>query len=163
MEELVKDKMLYPSFASGETLGGVARKLETITLCEAAGFDTIIIETVGVGKVKPPFTAWLIFPFIKISGAGDGARNKARNHGNGRALLSLIKRMVTILKENLAKLNLIERYICSLPKNQVGHQLLLLAVQLLMKVVPCGKLFKILGTDESNYFFETKNKTNIGC
>ena len=47
MEELVKDKNAFirPS-ASGETLGGVARKTrETITLCEAAGFDTILIET----------------------------------------------------------------------------------------------------------------------
>ncbi len=52
MEELVKDKNAYirPS-ASGETLGGVARKTrETITLCEAGGFDVIIIETVGVGQ-----------------------------------------------------------------------------------------------------------------
>jgi LAO/AO transport system kinase len=52
MEELVKDQNAYirPS-ASGETLGGVARKTrETITLCEAAGFDTILIETVGVGQ-----------------------------------------------------------------------------------------------------------------
>ena len=52
MEELVKDPNAYirPS-ASGDTLGGVARKTrETITLCEACGFDTIIIETVGVGQ-----------------------------------------------------------------------------------------------------------------
>ena len=52
MEDLVKDKNVFirPS-ASGETIGGVARKTrETIILCEAAGFDTIIIETVGVGQ-----------------------------------------------------------------------------------------------------------------
>jgi LAO/AO transport system kinase len=52
MDELVKDENAYirPS-ASGDTLGGVARKTrETITLCEACGFDTIIIETVGVGQ-----------------------------------------------------------------------------------------------------------------
>ena len=44
MEELVKDENAFirPS-ASGETLGGVARKTrETIILCEACGFDTII-------------------------------------------------------------------------------------------------------------------------
>ena len=36
---------------SGDSLGGVARKTrEAITLCEAAGFDIIIIETVGVGQ-----------------------------------------------------------------------------------------------------------------
>jgi LAO/AO transport system kinase len=50
MDELVKDEnSIHPS-ASGDT-GGVARKTrETITLCEACGFDTIIIETVGVGQ-----------------------------------------------------------------------------------------------------------------
>jgi LAO/AO transport system kinase len=65
-----KIKCVYPS-ASGETLGGVAVKLETITLCEAAGFDIIIIETVGVGQAKQLFTVWLIFSVVKISGAGD--------------------------------------------------------------------------------------------
>ena len=52
MEDLVKEKNAFirPS-ASGETLGGVARKTrETIILCEAAGFDVILIETVGVGQ-----------------------------------------------------------------------------------------------------------------
>ena len=52
MADLVKESNAYirPS-ASGNSLGGVARKTrETIILCEAAGFDTIIIETVGVGQ-----------------------------------------------------------------------------------------------------------------
>jgi LAO/AO transport system kinase len=51
MDELVKDENAYirPS-ASGDTLGGVEKHRETITLCEACGFDTIIIETVGVGQ-----------------------------------------------------------------------------------------------------------------
>ena len=74
MEELVKDKNAYirPS-ASGETLGGVARKTrETITLCEAAGFDTIIIETVGVGQSETAVHSMVdFFLLLKISGAGD--------------------------------------------------------------------------------------------
>ena len=52
MEALVTDKNAFirPS-PSGNSLGGVARKTrESILLCEAAGFDTIIIETVGVGQ-----------------------------------------------------------------------------------------------------------------
>jgi LAO/AO transport system kinase len=41
---------IRPSPSAG-SLGGVARKTrETIVLCEAAGFDTIIVETVGVGQ-----------------------------------------------------------------------------------------------------------------
>jgi LAO/AO transport system kinase len=74
MEELVKDKNAYirPS-ASGETLGGVARKTrETITLCEAAGFDIIIIETVGVGQSETAVHSMVdFFLLLKISGAGD--------------------------------------------------------------------------------------------
>ncbi len=74
MEELVKDKNAYirPS-ASGETLGGVARKTrETITLCEAAGFDTIVIETVGVGQSETAVHSMVdFFLLLKISGAGD--------------------------------------------------------------------------------------------
>lgn len=74
MEELVKDKNAYirPS-ASGETLGGVARKTrETIILCEAAGFDTIFIETVGVGQSETAVHSMVdFFLLLKISGAGD--------------------------------------------------------------------------------------------
>jgi LAO/AO transport system kinase len=74
MEELVKDKNAYirPS-ASGETLGGVARKTrETITLCEACGFDTIIIETVGVGQSETAVHSMVdFFLLLKIAGAGD--------------------------------------------------------------------------------------------
>jgi LAO/AO transport system kinase len=74
MEELVKDKNAYirPS-ASGETLGGVARKTrEAITLCEACGFDTILIETVGVGQSETAVHSMVdFFLLLKISGAGD--------------------------------------------------------------------------------------------
>jgi LAO/AO transport system kinase len=74
MEELVKDPNAFirPS-ASGDTLGGVARKTrETITLCEAAGFDTIIIETVGVGQSETAVHSMVdFFLLLKIAGAGD--------------------------------------------------------------------------------------------
>lgn len=74
MEELVKDENAYirPS-ASGDTLGGVARKTrETIILCEACGFDTIIIETVGVGQSETAVHSMVdFFLLLKISGAGD--------------------------------------------------------------------------------------------
>lgn len=74
MEELVKDENAFirPS-ASGENLGGVARKTrESIILCEAAGFDTIIIETVGVGQSETAVHSMVdFFLLLKISGAGD--------------------------------------------------------------------------------------------
>lgn len=74
MEELVKDTNAYirPS-ASGETLGGVARKTrEAIILCEACGFDTIIIETVGVGQSETAVHSMVdFFLLLQIAGAGD--------------------------------------------------------------------------------------------
>ncbi len=74
MEELVKDENAFirPS-ASGETLGGVARKTrETIILCEAAGFNTLLIETVGVGQSETAVHSMVdFFLLLKISGAGD--------------------------------------------------------------------------------------------
>ncbi len=74
MEELVKDENAYirPS-ASGETLGGVARKTrESIILCEACGFDVVIIETVGVGQSETAVHLMVdFFLLLKLSGAGD--------------------------------------------------------------------------------------------
>jgi LAO/AO transport system kinase len=47
---------------SGGTLGGVARMTrETMLLCEAAGFDVIIVETVGWAKASPRWRPWWIF------------------------------------------------------------------------------------------------------
>jgi LAO/AO transport system kinase len=54
-------------------LGGVARKTrETITLCEACGFDIILIETVGVGQSETAVHSMSdFFLLLKIAGAGD--------------------------------------------------------------------------------------------
>lgn len=74
MEGLVKEANAYirPS-ASGDTLGGVARKTrETIILCEAAGFDVILIETVGVGQSETAVHSMTdFFLLLKLAGAGD--------------------------------------------------------------------------------------------
>jgi LAO/AO transport system kinase len=74
MEELSSDENAYirPSPSSG-SLGGVARKTrETIILCEAAGFDTIFIETVGVGQSETAVHSMVdFFLLLQIAGAGD--------------------------------------------------------------------------------------------
>ncbi|MEP3837572.1 MAG: methylmalonyl Co-A mutase-associated GTPase MeaB [Algibacter sp.] len=74
MEALVKDNNAFirPS-ASGDSLGGVARKTrESIILCEAAGFDVIIIETVGVGQSETTVHSMVdFFLLLKLAGAGD--------------------------------------------------------------------------------------------
>lgn len=74
MEELVKEENAFirPS-ASGNSLGGVARKTrESIILCEAAGFDLILIETVGVGQSETAVHSMTdFFLLLKLAGAGD--------------------------------------------------------------------------------------------
>lgn len=74
MEELVKDENAYirPS-ASGNSLGGVARKTrESIILCEACGFDTILVETVGVGQSETAVQSMVdFFLLLNLAGAGD--------------------------------------------------------------------------------------------
>jgi len=63
---------IRPSPSAGK-LGGVARKTrETIILCEAAGFDTILIETVGVGQSETSVHTMVdFFLLLMLAGAGD--------------------------------------------------------------------------------------------
>lgn len=74
MEELSNDKNAFirPS-PTGGTLGGVARKTrEIIILCEAAGFDVIFIETVGVGQSETVVHSMVdFFLLLMLAGAGD--------------------------------------------------------------------------------------------
>jgi LAO/AO transport system kinase len=74
MEELAGDKNAYirPSPSAG-SLGGVARKTrEAIILCEAAGFDHVFIETVGVGQSETVVHSMSdFFLLLMLAGAGD--------------------------------------------------------------------------------------------
>lgn len=74
MEELSADKYAFirPS-PSGGSLGGVAGKTrESIILCEAAGFETIIVETVGVGQSETAVHSMVdFFLLLMLAGAGD--------------------------------------------------------------------------------------------
>jgi LAO/AO transport system kinase len=74
MHQLSSDKNAFirPSPNSG-TLGGVANKTrESIILCEAAGFDIILIETVGVGQSETTVNNLVdFFLLLMLAGAGD--------------------------------------------------------------------------------------------
>lgn len=74
MQELsVNEKVFIRPSAAGVTLGGVARKTrESIYLCEAAGFDVILIETVGVGQSETLVHSMVdFFLLLMLAGAGD--------------------------------------------------------------------------------------------
>lgn len=74
MGSLAQHENVYirPSPTSG-SLGGVARKTrETILLCEAAGYDTVFVETVGVGQSEITVHSMVdVFLLLGIAGAGD--------------------------------------------------------------------------------------------
>lgn len=74
MEELSRDPNAFirPS-PSGDSLGGVARKTrETMLVCEAAGYDVIIVETVGVGQSEVTVASMVdLFMLLQLPGAGD--------------------------------------------------------------------------------------------
>lgn len=74
MEKLAQhpDSFIRPSPSAG-SLGGVARKTrETIILCEAAGFDKVFVETVGVGQSETACHSMVdFFLLIQVAGTGD--------------------------------------------------------------------------------------------
>lgn len=69
---LRQDAFIRPSPSAG-SLGGVARKTrETVILCEAAGFNTIFIETVGVGQSETACHSMVdFFLLLQVTGTGD--------------------------------------------------------------------------------------------
>jgi LAO/AO transport system kinase len=74
MEELARqpNAFIRPSPA-GQTLGGVARKTrETMLVCEAAGYDVIVVETVGVGQSETAVASMVdFFLLLQLPNAGD--------------------------------------------------------------------------------------------
>jgi LAO/AO transport system kinase len=167
MEELVKDKNAFirPS-ASGETLGGVARKTrETITLCEAAGFDTILIETVGVGQSETAVHSMVdFFLLLKISGAGDELQGIKRGIMEMADLIVINKADAdNIKKANLAKVEF-HRALHLFPAKKSGWTAL---------ATTCSSIsgdgienvWKIIGdfltlTKSNHYFFEKRKEQN---
>lgn len=74
MEQLsTSDKAFIRPSPSAGSLGGVARKTrETIVLCEAAGFDTVFVETVGVGQSETAVHSMVdFFLLLQVAGTGD--------------------------------------------------------------------------------------------
>ena len=74
MERLsVEESAFIRPSSSGGALGGVARKTrETMIVCEAAGFDVMIVETVGVGQSETTVASMVdFFLVLMLSGAGD--------------------------------------------------------------------------------------------
>ena len=107
METLCNDPNAFirPSPSAG-SLGGVARKTrETILLCEAAGYDVIFIETVGVGQSETAVHSMSdFFLLLMLSGAGDDLQGIKRGIMEMSDLIAITKADGNnIDKANMAK------------------------------------------------------------
>ena len=97
---LEKDAFIRPSPSAG-SLGGVARKTrETIVLCEAAGYDNIFVETVGVGQSETAVHSMVdFFLLIQLAGTGDELQGIKRGIMEMADGIVINKPTVIILKE----------------------------------------------------------------
>lgn len=107
METLCNDPNAFirPSPSAG-SLGGVARKTrESIILCEAAGFDTIFIETVGVGQSETAVHSMVdFFLLLMLAGAGDELQGIKRGIMEMADLIAITKADgENVQKANMAK------------------------------------------------------------
>lgn len=107
METLVHNPNAFirPSPSAG-SLGGVARKTrESVVLCEAAGFDVIFIETVGVGQSETAVHSMVdLFLLLQISGAGDELQGIKRGIMEMADTVAITKADgANVQKANLAK------------------------------------------------------------
>jgi len=105
MNELACDPLAFirPS-PSGSTLGGVASKTrETLLLCEAFGFDYVLVETVGVGQSETAVANMVdLFVMLLQPGAGDDLQ------GIKRGILELVD-LVVVTKDDGENQNIISK------------------------------------------------------
>lgn len=168
MEKLSRsdNSFIRPSPTSG-VLGGVARKTrETIIACEAAGYDIILIETVGVGQSEITVRSMVdIFLLFQITGAGDD--------------LQVIKKGIVELAD-LIIINKADRHnVLSAEKtqaeiNQILHYLQPVTKGWIVKAITCSALlgtnipelwdlitaFKHL-TEDNGYFYQRRKEQNL--
>ncbi|WP_044399528.1 methylmalonyl Co-A mutase-associated GTPase MeaB [Lacinutrix sp. Hel_I_90] len=167
MEDLVKNEHAFirPS-PSGTSLGGVARKTrETIVLCEAAGFDTIIIETVGVGQSETAVHSMVdFFLLLKLAGAGDELQ------GIKRGIIEMAD-MIAINKADGD--NLKSAKLAKVEFNRALHLYPQKASQWQPKVITCSAIknegiadvYAIISeylnlTVDNTYFYKKRNEQN---
>ncbi|MBX9851022.1 MAG: methylmalonyl Co-A mutase-associated GTPase MeaB [Cytophagaceae bacterium] len=141
MEELSRDPLAFirPS-PTGNSLSGITRRTrETTLLCEAAGYEVILVETVGVGQVETQVYEMVdLFLLILITGAGDELQimkkgiieladiiliNKAdgENLQHARRLKKEVEMMVEVLPEKMQGFKPPVMTVSSLEKNGIAE------------------------------------------
>lgn len=167
MEKLVTDKNAFirPS-PSGTSLGGVAQKTrESIILCEAAGFDTIIIETVGVGQSETMVHSMVdFFLLLKLANAGDELQGIKR--GIIEMADAIVINKADTGNEKQAKMakNEFQRALHLYPKKESDWQPKVLTASALhnIGILEIDEMIAdyIQKTKANNYFSQKRNKQN---
>ncbi|MEO6547115.1 MAG: methylmalonyl Co-A mutase-associated GTPase MeaB [Ferruginibacter sp.] len=134
METLANDPNAFvrPS-PSGNTLGGVhARTRETMLLCEASGFDVVIVETVGVGQSETSVKGIVdFFLLLVLSGAGDELQGIKRGIMEMADLIAINKADGDNMKAAQLAQRQLRNALHMFPPNENGWY---------PKVVPCSAL-----------------------
>ena len=165
MEELSGNQNAYirPSPSAG-SLGGVARKTrETIILCEAAGFDHIFIETVGVGQSETAVHSMTdFFLLLMLAGAGDELQGIKRGIMEMADLIAINKADGNNLeKAQMAKVQY-KNAIHLFPKKESGWEPGVLTCSAFNKVGIDAIWHKIekykKQTVDNGYFFKKRNE-----
>lgn len=155
MEKLSRDPNTFirPSPTSG-SVGGVARKTrETILLCEAAGFDTIIVETVGVGQSETAVHSMVdFFLLLLLAGAGDSLQGIKRGVMEMADALAITKADGENLKETRRAIKEYRNALKLFPPKESGWE---------PRVMSCSSLNNV-GIEDiwdtiDNYFKEVKS------
>jgi len=124
MSELtaMKNVFIRPSPTSG-ALGGVARNThEAMLLCEAAGFDLIMIETVGVGQSETAVAHLVdLFVLLVLSGAGDELQGIKRGIMEQADLIVVNRSDVSKKAQLLTTIQDLKNALHLFPANEKGH------------------------------------------
>ncbi|MES2837885.1 MAG: methylmalonyl Co-A mutase-associated GTPase MeaB [Bacteroidota bacterium] len=152
---------------SSNSLGGVARKTrETIYLCEAAGFDTIIVETVGVGQSETAVHSMVdFFLLLMLSGAGDELQGIKRGIMEMADALVITKADGNNIDKSKLAASEYKRAMHLLPPHAAGWipetgTCSALTGEGMQQVWQIIEKFK-LHTELNNYFFEKRNKQSV--
>jgi len=135
MEELSRDPRAYirPS-PTGDSIGGVSTKTrESMLLCEAAGYDVIFIETVGVGQSETAVKEMVdFFLLLLLAGAGDELQGIKKGIMELADALIITKADGSNKKEALLAKAMFKNTLHYFPQNPNGWQ---------PKVITCSALF----------------------
>ncbi len=158
-----KDAFIRPSPAAG-SLGGVAKKTrEIIILCEAAGFNIILIETVGVGQSETAVKSMVdFFLLLMLSGAGDELQGIKRGIMEMADLIAITKADGNNKKKaELAKAQY-KNALHLFPKTKSGWTPDVLTCSSLTNYNISEVWNKIINyvnyTKQNNYFYDNRNK-----